>query len=108
MAYSGTSTGFPALQPLELNFGNQLAGTAFQLRFRLATDGRAAFAGWFIDDITVRGLTNTPFAIVVAEPATCTARKAPLESAVATTSGSPARSLEAFDRAVCVLNEALP
>jgi len=108
-AYSGTSAGFPALQPLELNLGTQLAGTAFQLRFRLATDGGAAFVGWFIDDITVHGLVNTPFPIVVAETATCTARKAPLDdSAVATTSGSPAVSLDAFDRAVCVLTEALP
>jgi hypothetical protein len=109
MAYSGTSAGFPALQPLELNFGSQLAGTAFQIRFRLGTDTRGSSVGWFIDDITVHGLTNTPFAILVPEAATCTARKAPLaDSAVATTSGSPALSLDAFDRAVCVLNEALP
>jgi hypothetical protein len=109
MAFSGTSAGFPALQPLELNFGTQFAGTAFQLRFRLSTDGGAAFVGWFLDDITVHGLINTPFPIVVAETATCTARKAPLDdSAVATTTGSPAVSLDAFDRAVCVLNEAQP
>ena len=109
MAYSGTSDGFPALQPLELNFGNQFASTTFQIRFRLGTDGGAALVGWFIDDITVHGLINTPFPILVAETATCTAGKAPLaRSAVATTSGSPAVSLDAFDRAVCVLNEALP
>jgi hypothetical protein len=109
MAYSGTSAGFPALQPLELNLGSQLAGTTFQLRFRLGTDGGGAFVGWFIDDITVHGLINTPFPIVVAEPATCTARKAAQgDSAVAATGGSPAVSLEAFDRAVCVLNEELP
>jgi len=109
MAYSGTSAGFPALQPLELDFGNQFAGTAFQIRFRLSTDGGASFVGWFIDNIAVHGLINTPFPIVVAETATCTARKTPLDdSAVATTSGSPAVSLDGFDRAVCVLNEALP
>ena len=109
MAYSGTSAGFPALQPLELDFGNQFAGTAFQIRFRLGTDGGGAFVGWFIDDITVHGLINTPFPIVVAETATCTARKAAIDdSAVAATRGSPGVSLDAFDRAVCVLNEALP
>jgi hypothetical protein len=109
MAFSGTSTGFPALQPLELNFGTQFASTTFQIRFRLGTDGGAALVGWFIDDITVHGLINTPFPIVVAETATCTAGKASLaHSAVATTRGSPAVSLDAFDRAVCVLNEALP
>ena len=109
MAYSGTSAGFPALQPLELDFGNQFAGTTFQIRFRLGTDGGGALVGWFIDDITVHGLINTPFPIVVAETATCTARRAALDdSAVAAASGSPAVSLDAFDRAVCVLNEALP
>ena len=98
-----------ALQPLELDFGNQLAGTAFQIRFRLGTNGGGAFVGWFIDDITVHGLINTPFPTLVAETATCTARKAaPGTSAVEATSGSPAVSLDAFDRAVCVLNEALP
>jgi hypothetical protein len=108
MAYSGTSAGFPALQPLELDFGTQFAGTTFQIRFRLGTDGGAAFVGWFLDDVTVHGIINTPFPIVVAEPSTCTA-KAPLDnSTVATTRGSPAVSLEALDRAVCVLNEALP
>jgi len=57
----------------------------------------------------VHGLINTPFPIVVAETATCTARKAALDdSAVAATSGSPTVSLDAFDRAVCVLNETLP
>jgi hypothetical protein len=109
MAYSGTSAGFPALQPLELDFGNQFASTTFQIRFRLGTDGGAAFVGWLIDDITVHGLVNTPFPILVAETATCTGGKAPLaHSAVATTRGSPAVSLDAFDRAVCVLNEAMP
>jgi hypothetical protein len=109
MAYSGTSAGFPALQPLELNFGSQLAGTAFQIRFRLGTDGGGALAGWLIDDITVHGLINTPFPIAAAETATCTARKAALDdSAVVETRSSPAVSLEAFDRAVCVLNDALP
>jgi hypothetical protein len=109
MAYSGTSAGFPALQPLELNFGNQFAGTTFQLRFRLGTDGGGALVGWFIDDVTVHGLLNTPFPILVAETATCTARKAALDdSAVAETGGSPVVSLDAFDRAVCVLNETLP
>jgi hypothetical protein len=109
MAFSGTSAGVPALQPLELNFGTQFAGTTFQIRFRLGTDGGASLVGWFLDDITVHGLINTPFPILVAEPSTCTGGTATVaRSDVATTRGSPAVSLEAFDRAVCVLNEALP
>jgi hypothetical protein len=109
LAYSGVSAGFPALQPLELNFGTQFAGQTLQLRFRIGTDVTGSAAGWIIDDITVHGLVNTPFPILISETATCTARKAPLDdSTVATTTGSPAVSLAAFDNAVCVLNEQLP
>jgi hypothetical protein len=108
MAFSGVSAGFPELQALEMNFGTQFAGQTIRLRFRIGTDVGASLAGWMIDDITVHGIVNTPFPIVVAETATCTARKAPLDdSAVAATHAAPAVSLEAFDRAVCILNEAL-
>ncbi|HET7502610.1 MAG TPA: M36 family metallopeptidase [Kofleriaceae bacterium] len=107
-AFSGVSDGFPALRPLQLDFGTQFAGQTVQLRFRIGTDVTASFAGWIIDDITFHGILNTPFPILVAETATCTARKAPLgDSAVATTQGAPAVSLAALDRAVCILNEDL-
>jgi hypothetical protein len=109
MAFSGESAGFPTLNPLELNFGMQFAGMTFQLRFRIGTDVTASFSGWLIDDITVHGITNTPFPILVSEPSTCTARKAPLDDSDLTATGSsPSVSLDAFDRAVCILNEELP
>jgi hypothetical protein len=55
-------------------------------------------------DVTGNGLTAGVVSIVE-----CTARKAVLDdSAVAATAGSPVVSLDAFGRAVCVLNEALP
>src|SRR5262249_2515024 len=60
-AFTGTSTGSPALKPLELDFGMQLAGMTFQLRFRIGTDVNTSFTGWLIDDITIHGLSNTPF-----------------------------------------------
>ena len=105
-AYSGVSPGFPALQPVSLNFGTQFAGQSVLVRFRLGTDAAAAFTGWTIDDVAVAGITNTPFPLLVSEPSTCTARKA-LDDAprVAAVHAAPATSLAAFD-AVCVAHDA--
>jgi hypothetical protein len=109
LAYSAVSPGFPALQPLELNLGMTLSGLTWQLRFRIGTDVNTAFAGWIIDDITIHGILNTPFPILISEPSTCTARKAPLDdSGLIATGSAPWVSLDAFDRAVCILNEDRP
>jgi hypothetical protein len=64
-----------------------------------------AAAGWNIDDIEVDGITNTPFPALVTEPSTCTAKAPVNASAVITTLAAPARSLGAFDAAVCILND---
>jgi len=109
MAFSGVSAGFPALQPLSLNFGKLFAGLSVQLRFRLGADDNTSFAGWIIDDVAVSGITNTPFPIIVNEPSTCTARRASVsDSTPMVTQSAPSVSLDAFDRAVCLLNEELP
>ena len=71
-AFGAQSPGFPALQPLVLDFGTQLAGQAVQLRFRIATDSFFNLSGWRIDDIAVSGSDNTPFPALVPEPSTCT------------------------------------
>jgi len=100
-AFSGTSPGFPALRTLTLNFGTQLAGRSVMLRFRIGTDEAVAQTGWVIDNIDVSGITNTPFPALVAEPSTCTARKAAPDdrddSAVLATHAAPSTSLSAFD-----------
>jgi hypothetical protein len=109
MAFSGVSPGFPALAPLSLNFGTLFAGLSVQLRFRLGADDNTSFAGWIIDDVAVSGITNTPFPRLVTETATCTARSRGLDdSALTATESAPSVSLDAFDRAVCILNEAQP
>jgi hypothetical protein len=71
-AFGGRSPGFPALQPLVLSFGTQLAGQAVQLRFRIGTDSIVGGAGWTIDDIAVSGSDNTPFPALLPEPTVCT------------------------------------
>jgi len=109
MAFSGVSPGFPALAPMTLNFGNLFAGVTVMLRFRLGADDNTAFAGWLIDDIAVSGINNTPFPSLVTETGTCTARKSSADDAVvAGTRSAPTVSLDAFDRAVCILNEDRP
>jgi hypothetical protein len=75
--FGGTSPAFPALQPVVLNFGTQFAGQAIQIRFRLVSDfccvASGPAPGWDIDDISVTGITNTPFPGFVPEPTRCTA-----------------------------------
>jgi hypothetical protein len=107
-AFSGTSAGFPALRLLTMNFGTQFAGRSVLLRFRIGTDTNTALAGWTIDNIDVSGITNTPFATVIAEPSTCTARTATDEdSAVVATHAAPVTSLGAFDAATCIATDTL-
>jgi hypothetical protein len=85
MAYAGRSTGFPARQMVTLNFGTALAGQLVQLRFRAGSDSCCSTAsGWTIDDITVSGITNTPFPGYVAEPTRCVA---PTPAGVAASEG---------------------
>jgi len=71
--FGGQSPGFPALQPLSLNFGTQFAGQAVQIRFRLVSDFCCNATGWTLDDIAVTGTVNKPFPGLVAETARCTA-----------------------------------
>jgi hypothetical protein len=77
-----------------------------QFRFRIGTDAAVSAIGWFIDDVQVSGITNTPFPALVSEPSTCTARKAPGETiGVLATLESPRVSLDEFDGAVCIKND---
>ena len=106
-AFTGTSPGYPALRLTTLDFGTQFAGQSVLLRFRVSSDGSVANRGWLVDDIDVSGITNTPFPAVVAEPSTCTARKAgDEESVVVATHLAPVTSLDAFDADACIALDA--
>lgn len=63
--FGDQSPGYPAASNLTLDFGTQLAGMSVKLRFRIGTDVIIGDEGWFIDDIKVEGITNTPFATQV-------------------------------------------
>lgn len=71
--YVGQSASWPALQTVTLNLGNTYAGKTVQLRFRVGTDsGNGAPAeGWYVDDVTVTGTTDAPFAAIGPSAAAC-------------------------------------
>jgi hypothetical protein len=49
-------------------------GQTIRLRFRIATDAAAGDYGWELDNLSVQGITNTPFSALVPETAVCRAR----------------------------------
>jgi MYXO-CTERM domain-containing protein len=79
--YVGTSPGYPALQPLRLEFGKALAGNSVVLRFRIGTDAGVGTQGWDIDSIEVNNALNRPFESVRDDASTCAPNLAPVASA---------------------------
>ena len=71
MAYAGASPSYPNPDAVTLDFGTQLAGKLFRLRFRLATDGGTGAPGWTIDDVAFQGIVGTPFPVQVADDGVC-------------------------------------
>jgi hypothetical protein len=92
-AFSGFNTSFPDFDTLSLNFGTQFAGQAVQIRFRLGTDFCCTGAGWELDNISVTGITNTPFPGFVAEPTRCTASTATIAREIDATAVTGVRSM---------------
>jgi MYXO-CTERM domain-containing protein len=63
--------GTGATNTVMLDFGNQLQGKMFQIRFRVASDASGGGAGWTIDEVAFTGIIGTPFSTVVADTGTC-------------------------------------
>lgn len=70
-AFSGRSAVYPAMQTETISLGTAFANKNVQIRFRLGTDSIFGETGWAIDNIAFSGITNTPFATVVAQGAAC-------------------------------------
>ena len=51
--------------------GTKLAGATVQIRFRIGTDDAQGDVGWQLDNIALTGITNTPFASLVADTKPC-------------------------------------
>lgn len=61
MAFSGDSDMYPDLEPLSLDLGTSFAGETVRIRFRIATDQAEGGDGWYIDSVSLGGITNNPF-----------------------------------------------
>jgi fungalysin metallopeptidase (M36)/PA domain-containing protein len=72
MAYTATNASTPNTDNVTLDFGTQLAGKTFQLRFRIATDAGAGAPGWDIDDVAFTGIIGSPFPAQVTDTGSCT------------------------------------
>lgn len=72
-----TSTGWPTMQPVTVDFGTALAGQTIKIRFRIGTDASVGREGWMIDNVSFTGLDNTPFGELV-DDATVTCPEPPV------------------------------
>ncbi|HEU0037006.1 MAG TPA: M36 family metallopeptidase [Kofleriaceae bacterium] len=71
VGFTGDSAGYPGTTTATLDFGTQLAGKTFQLRFRIGTDQAAGAPGWELDDVAFTGIVGTPFPAQVADATDC-------------------------------------
>jgi len=65
------SAGWPNFVPVTLNVGTAYANQDVRIRFRVGADDSTGAPGWDIDNITLSGITDTPFAALVGETAAC-------------------------------------
>ena len=70
-AFVNRITGYPNFATVTRNLGTAFAGQTVQIRFRIGADESTGAPGWEIDNISVSGLTNTPFSGLVGETAAC-------------------------------------
>jgi uncharacterized protein (TIGR03382 family) len=71
MAFGGKNPMNPAPDTVTLDFGTQLVGKTFQIRFRVGSDTNSGGAGWAIDNVAFTGIMGTPFPTLIADTGTC-------------------------------------
>jgi hypothetical protein len=62
---------WPNFTPVALNLGTAFANKDIRIRFRIGADETTGAPGWDIDNISIGGLVNTPFAGQVANSGVC-------------------------------------
>ncbi len=65
------SSGYPAMVATTVSLGTTYAGQTVRIRFRHGADPGVGGPGWWIDDIAVSGITNTPFIALAPETGSC-------------------------------------
>jgi hypothetical protein len=71
MAFGGKNASNPAPDTVTIDFGTQLAGKTFQIRFRVGSDTNTGAAGWAIDNVAFTGIVGTPFPTLVPDAGSC-------------------------------------
>lgn len=84
--YSDKNPSFPATDDVTLDFGEQLAGQTFKIRFRVGADAATGGDGWLIDNVAFTGIVGTPFPSQVADNTVCTTN--PMDPDAGMTAGS--------------------
>jgi hypothetical protein len=87
---TGSSNGFPTLVHESIDVGNAYAGRSVKLRFRIGSDNNVVNGDWFLDNIKVTGITNTPFTSISNN--TCVFGTTITTSTTSTTSSSSSSS----------------
>jgi hypothetical protein len=70
-AFVNRIVGWPNFAPVTVNVGTTYANQDVRIRFRIGADESTGAPGWDIDDIAVNGITNLPFAALVASQQAC-------------------------------------
>jgi len=70
-AFVNRMVGWPNFTPVTVNVGTTYANQDVRLRFRIGADQATGAPGWDIDDIGVSGITNLPFAALLANQQVC-------------------------------------
>ena len=71
-AFVNRMVGWPNFANVVLNLGDAYANQDVKIRFRIGADESTGAPGWDIDNISVSGITDTPFTALVPEPTVCT------------------------------------
>ena len=59
--YADTNPSYPAMDTVTINTAMTLANKTIKVRFRIGTDDFVGDEGWYVDDVSFTGITNTPF-----------------------------------------------
>jgi hypothetical protein len=70
-AFAARNPSWPANDTVRVALGNAFDGQTVRLRFRVGSDVMISAPGWWIDDVQVTGLLDTPFPAVVADRRAC-------------------------------------
>ncbi len=74
-AFVNRMAGWPNFAPVTLNLGTAFANQDIRIRFRVGSDESTGAPGWDVDNISVSGITNTPFTALVPNACVVSSRK---------------------------------